>query len=177
MWEGFRNVSPPLVQGWCCFSGKKNKKKQKPVYVEALRRAYNLIHGHWYSILFVFLSFFFLVVVESSWNCYQTRLDDPLTCMHKVKSSHQVEVKESAAFIIRHQRRSLEPLVLKNPSSLMGFTETFLFLFLFFLIYFSWRLITLQYCSGFCHTLIWISHGFTWDGEGDGRGVQDGEHI
>ena len=34
--------------------------------------------------------------------------------------------------------------------------------FLFFsFIYISWRLITLQYCSGFCHTLIWISHGFT----------------
>ena len=28
-------------------------------------------------------------------------------------------------------------------------------------IFISWRLITLQYCSGFCHTLIWISHGFT----------------
>ena len=27
--------------------------------------------------------------------------------------------------------------------------------------FFSWRLITLQYCSGFCHTLTWISHGFT----------------
>ena len=27
------------------------------------------------------------------------------------------------------------------------------------LIYFNWRLITLQYCSGFCHTLTWISHG------------------
>ena len=26
---------------------------------------------------------------------------------------------------------------------------------------FFWRLITLQYCSGFCHTLTWISHGFT----------------
>ena len=25
----------------------------------------------------------------------------------------------------------------------------------------SWRLITLQYCSGFCHTLTWISLGFT----------------
>ena len=25
----------------------------------------------------------------------------------------------------------------------------------------SWRLITLQYCSGFCPTLTWISHGFT----------------
>ena len=36
-----------------------------------------------------------------------------------------------------------------------------------FLFFFSpcnfihWRLITLQYCSGFCHTLTWISHGFT----------------
>ena len=33
---------------------------------------------------------------------------------------------------------------------------------IFFLFYFySWRLITLQYCSGFCHALTWISHGFT----------------
>ena len=32
----------------------------------------------------------------------------------------------------------------------------------FFLInYFNWRLITLQYCGGFCHTLTWISHGCT----------------
>ena len=28
-------------------------------------------------------------------------------------------------------------------------------------IYFNWRLITLQYCSGFCHTLTWISHECT----------------
>ena len=34
-------------------------------------------------------------------------------------------------------------------------------LFLFFFFFISWRLITLQYCSGFCHTLKWISHGFT----------------
>ena len=35
------------------------------------------------------------------------------------------------------------------------------FLFLFFnLIYFNWRLITLQYC-GFCHTSTWISRGRT----------------
>ena len=34
-------------------------------------------------------------------------------------------------------------------------------LFFFSFIFTSWRLITLQYCSGFCHTLIWISHGFT----------------
>ena len=30
----------------------------------------------------------------------------------------------------------------------------FLFIYLF-----NWRLITLQYCGGFCHPLTWISHG------------------
>ena len=34
-------------------------------------------------------------------------------------------------------------------------------LFFFSFIFISWRLITLQYCSGFSHTLTWISHGFT----------------
>ena len=33
--------------------------------------------------------------------------------------------------------------------------------FFFPFIFISWRLITLEYCSGFCHTLTWISHGFT----------------
>ena len=36
-----------------------------------------------------------------------------------------------------------------------------LFYFIFSFIFTSWRLITLQYCTGFCHTLTWISHGFT----------------
>ena len=34
-------------------------------------------------------------------------------------------------------------------------------IFFFFFTFISWRLIILQYCSGFCHTLTWISHGFT----------------
>ena len=38
-------------------------------------------------------------------------------------------------------------------------TLTLLWILIFF--FFSWRLITLQYCSGFCHTLTWISHGYT----------------
>ena len=40
-------------------------------------------------------------------------------------------------------------------------TSSPLYLFIFPFIFISWRLITLQYCSGFCHTLTWISHGFT----------------
>ena len=42
-----------------------------------------------------------------------------------------------------------------------SFLFIMLFLFFFSFIFISWRLITLQYCSGFCHTLTWISHGFT----------------
>ena len=37
----------------------------------------------------------------------------------------------------------------------------FKFLFFFSFIFICWRRITLQYCSGFCHILTWISHGFT----------------
>ena len=33
--------------------------------------------------------------------------------------------------------------------------------FFFLIIYFNWRLITLQYCGGFHHTSTWISHGCT----------------
>ena len=41
------------------------------------------------------------------------------------------------------------------------FSDYWLSCFFFFsFIFISWRLITLQYCSGFCHTLTWISHGF-----------------
>ena len=40
------------------------------------------------------------------------------------------------------------------------FVILFIYLFISF-IFISWRLITLQYCSGFCHTLTSISHGVT----------------
>ena len=35
-------------------------------------------------------------------------------------------------------------------------------LFFFFIFFISWRLIILQYCSHFCHTLTRISHDFTY---------------
>ena len=40
--------------------------------------------------------------------------------------------------------------------------QVILFFFFFSFIFISWRLITLQYCRGFCHTLTRISHGFTY---------------
>ena len=44
--------------------------------------------------------------------------------------------------------------------SLFFFLYNFFFFF-YLCIYFNWRLITLQYCSGFCHIFTWISHGCT----------------
>ena len=39
----------------------------------------------------------------------------------------------------------------------------FFFLLLFiYLIYFNWRIITLQNCEGFCHISTWIGHGYTY---------------
>ena len=37
----------------------------------------------------------------------------------------------------------------------------FYYYFFKFIFLISWRLIILQYCSGFCHTLTWISLGYT----------------
>ena len=49
-----------------------------------------------------------------------------------------------------------------EPLELGSFCQGEATCFFFFpFIFISWRLITLQYCSGFCHILIWISHGFT----------------
>ena len=43
----------------------------------------------------------------------------------------------------------------------VGLQSRCFYLFFFsFIFIISWRLITLQYCSGFCHTLTWLSHGF-----------------
>ena len=48
----------------------------------------------------------------------------------------------------------------RKPSCTIG-GNLFIYFFFFSFIFISWRLITLQYCSGFRHTLTWISHGFT----------------
>ena len=44
--------------------------------------------------------------------------------------------------------------ILVNRVALLFLRDSFFF-------FFNWRLITLQYCSGFCRTVTWISHGCT----------------
>ena len=56
-----------------------------------------------------------------------------------------------------HQEPSTSQVIASMVKSYFFFSHSFFFPFIFI----NWRLITLQYCSGFCHTLTWISHGFT----------------
>ena len=51
--------------------------------------------------------------------------------------------------------------LLQHHSSKASILWCSAFFFFFSFIFISWKLIALQYCSGFCHTLTWISHGFT----------------
>ena len=51
--------------------------------------------------------------------------------------------------------------ILAPPICWFSYEITLAEILFIFLIYFNWRLITLQYCSEFCHTLTWISHGCT----------------
>ena len=57
----------------------------------------------------------------------------------------------------------IEHLRLERLTDMLFFQIYLLFFYFYFFlfIFISWRLITLQYCSSFCHTLTWISHGFT----------------
>ena len=79
---------------------------------------------------------------------------------HKVLSPYPHPSKcmlSSVIVILSSEMKQVSyPICSKNN---LGGKVVFAFLFSF--IFISWRLITLQYCSGFCHTLTWISHGFT----------------
>ena len=83
----------------------------------------------------------------------------------KVKFYPQMEViaKRLKSNLVHLGRREEEEekLLLYHPFHLYTHTHTHIYFFFFSFIFISWRLITLQYCSGFCHTLTWISHGVT----------------
>ena len=67
--------------------------------------------------------------------------------MTKYETWRCVFVKRNENFVFKNSGYfKMEKIRIKN--SLNGYEKFFFFSFI------SWRLITLQYCSGFCHTLI-----------------------
>ena len=90
------------------------------------------------------------VIAEHIYQLKSTMLDEVTEC-------HSVTI----SLILMNMQTNTWKLCQNAHSDSIGFRRS-LNCCIFFLIFFiSWRLITLQYCTGFSHTLKWISHGFT----------------
>ena len=86
-----------------------------------------------------------------AWNSFFQKRDpgSPLVALLGSERQHRKALKKEAP-------------EWKFQDGMVGAVARRCFLSFFFpFIFISCRLITLQYCSGFCHTLTWISHGFT----------------
>ena len=84
-----------------------------------------------------------------------------LTCIQISQEAGQVVwychlLKDFPQFIVIH---TVKGFAIVNKAKVDFFWWPFYYFFP--IIFISWRLITLQYCGGFCHTLTWISYGFT----------------
>ena len=83
-----------------------------------------------------------------------------MSCLHKEDSLHILKLMVKLLICWNYYKvhwEMNESNVLIFPGNVGSLQRNFFFKFFDF----SWRLITLQYYSCFCHTLIWISHGFT----------------
>ena len=88
---------------------------------------------------------------------------------HLFFPGNQLGVTKSRANCLLHSLTQDNACINTRPNLSLGQQQLpniatfyrYFILFYFSFIFISWRLITLQNCSGFCHTLTWISHGFT----------------
>ena len=86
---------------------------------------------------------------------WKKRYDKPRQHIKKQRPTVLTEYSQSYGFSSSHVW--MWELIHKEGWAL----KNWCFLFFFPFIFISLRLITLQYCSGFCHTLTWISLGST----------------
>ena len=68
----------------------------------------------------------------------------------------QARILEWVAFPF--SRESFQP---RDRTQVSWIAGEFFFLFVCLFLVFNWRLISLQYCGGFCHPFTWISHECT----------------
>ena len=95
-------------------------------------------------------------------------------CLWTQKMRSVLFVKgEWSLTLLMEGKDDFEEVLLPSVTTLISYSVCFvllsvliflgggLLLYFFSFVFISWRLITLQFCSDFCHTLTWISHGFT----------------
>ena len=102
--------------------------------------------------------------VTNSWNpflCLRSLLPRP-DCSSSLSPPHYPPGLSQSCSPNNCTRYFLNRIVWSLPFIFLSQSiNSFLFFIFFPFTFISWRLITLQYCSGFCRTLTWISHGFT----------------
>ena len=74
-------------------------------------------------------------------------------------TNHRDALNELCIFPLNYGLRNMSRngIIFKILSYFVMLSSQFFTQFL--KIYFNWRLITLQYCGGFCHVFTWLSHG------------------
>ena len=93
--------------------------------------------------------------------CHEVMGPDVMILVFRMFSFKPIFSLSSFTFIKRLFSSSLSATRVVSSACLrllIFLPAIFFFLFLF---YFIWKLITLQYCGGFPHTFMWISHGCT----------------
>ena len=116
-----------------------------------------------------FLTYLAAAAAKSLQSCLT--LCDPMDCSPPGSSVHGIFQARVGCHCLLWNISCYRSINFISPfkSQYLHFFDTFficcclinLYFCLFSFIYINWRLITLQYRSGFCHTLICISHGFT----------------
>ena len=117
------------------------------------------VNQHIHHLSYLFLFFVVRILVVYSFSSFQvpTVLLTVVTVLYvkfpRAYSSYQWRL------LPFDQHRCISPRPWWPPFYSLFLFSFFRFFFPF--IFISWRLITLQYCSCFCHTLTWISQVFT----------------
>ena len=127
-----------------------------------------LVHSHttceqWLGLLWwIKLKWCYASFGTSPWNWPSSCSFLPLACSCLEPRCCTMRKHKQLCGEVHVEDEELRPLA-KNPHRAwlsIWMTPCFFFL-CFFFFFFNWGLITLQYCSRFCHTFTWISHGFT----------------
>ena len=111
--------------------------------------------------LWFVIQFYFPVSRKFMTNRVLPQVMHPVTFANKRSLDLRLRTYASPWLVVLNESTKPACWTPKHQAAPIAWVQLLFFCFFFSFIFISWRLITLQYYRGFCHTLTWISHGFT----------------